>query len=684
MVACSSTITPRSSFKGSQDFPQKQRAPVKLRYIFASCKSPLPVDIGKGVNSQATTPLPPPPPPLQKAKSFFTDPDVSFEESAEGLGLHIPSPKKPMSRPKPRLKHQTARTPLGVYIRTEECNSARRLSSRAPSSRSVNSPYSVVSGLETPTRTGSCKTLEVPITDAIDLNSSDDDIASVSHNKLSSEERLAKEIEEDETPPPKRNIPLSQLSQQKSKRGSKEQVFISAISQKHAGASQSEKETPLSHASTSRVVGRCRSKTAPTVKTTPIIIERGGKFNVPKNKTPQSTSMTEKAREHNWRKSPAITSNSNPLNEVFTRKGDVYDLEESSELEEPAPKQPNLETFEKFVEENKLEMLPKNQRRRLHMGDSNNEAGLVKEITKVLGKEASLPLTRNRIRGRNAAPSNEKARASKNNGNDKRIAEVSFSLQNDSQDALLKPSTTKEFEHIAKNDERPIGLTRSGKRFSQSPVNEGEGTSSKKAKGKPPTLSGRDKRRSRSTSKKKEVDEANENEILAGSTDIIQSLRLSQEKTPTPARAQIGFNASQEDLLADLSPIHTPKDAQAISQSQEQNRVLNQCPSAKNTAFILESVRSLHPGPEKIDASKLISEVFPKQTPKRAAIAPLAQLQERLYFLRATPERARSSNASPDVQRLPFSVPKIPTPIIEAEKESSSKSMEVLPRKFKG
>nr|CUU99639.1 hypothetical transcript [Hymenolepis microstoma] len=202
MIASSSAISPQSTSKGSENFSQQQRAPLKFKYVLATCKSPLPVDVGKAVNSQATTPLPPP--PLPKPKSFFTDPDISFEESAEGLGLHIPyfspqkSPEKPMTRPKPQLKHQTVRTPLGVHISTEESSSARMLSSRAPSSRSVNSPYSVVSGLETPTRTGICKTLEVPNLDTIDLNSSDEDIASVSHNKLSSEERLTKEIEEDE------------------------------------------------------------------------------------------------------------------------------------------------------------------------------------------------------------------------------------------------------------------------------------------------------------------------------------------------------------------------------------------------------------------------------------------------------------------------------------------------------
>lgn len=47
-------------------------------------------------------------------------------------------------------------------------------------------------------------------------------------------------------------------------------------------------------------------------------------------------------------------------------------------------------------------MLPRNQRHRLRMEDSNEGVGLVEEITNVLGKEATRPLARGRARGRKA------------------------------------------------------------------------------------------------------------------------------------------------------------------------------------------------------------------------------------------------------------------------------------------
>ncbi|KAM3187334.1 hypothetical protein ACTXT7_002512 [Hymenolepis weldensis] len=714
MLASSSATSSQSSSKDIQCLSQQQRIPLKFKNIFASCKSPLLVDVVKGSNSQATTSLPTPPP--SKPKSFFTDPDISFEESAEGLGLHIPSPKMPTPRPKTQLKHQTVRTPLSVHISAGESSSAGRRSSGAPSSRSVSSPFSVISGLETPTPIGSCKTLEGPNLGTVNLNGSDDDIASVSHNKFSAGERLAEVIEEDETPPPKTKMSLSQPSRAKCKRDSNEPDStnnkpLSTVSQKIEGASHSEKETPASQISISKAVGRGRRTTAAMVKTTPITIKIGGKSNTPKKQTPQPISSVEKAKKHIW-KSPAASLNPTSLTEVFAHKGDVYDLEEISEIEEP--KQPSLETFEKFVDENKLEMLPRNQRHRLHMEDSNEVVGLVEEITNVLGKEATRPLTRGRARGRKATKINEKAKFTKNNDNDEVITEVPLSLQSDTQDALLKPATTKEVERVAKTDELPARQTRSGKRFSQPPANvEGE-DSSKETKGKSPVSSGKGKRRGRSAnrkdkkaevalinkgeficilqkkSKKKSLiesqilkrrpssdnqneEEASENKILAGSSDIIRSMRLSKGETPM----QFQINSSQEDLLADLSPVYAHNGVQALSQSQErQDRVVNQCPSVRSTLTLLESAHSLHPGPENIDASRLISEVPPSQTPKRAVVVPFTLLQERLYDLRATPERARSANVSPDIQRAPFHPPKIPPSIIEEEEESVLKSKE--------
>lgn len=58
---------------------QQQKPGVELgsKVIFASCRSPLCVEVDKE-NTPSPSPLP---------KSFFADPDVSFEESAEGLGF---------------------------------------------------------------------------------------------------------------------------------------------------------------------------------------------------------------------------------------------------------------------------------------------------------------------------------------------------------------------------------------------------------------------------------------------------------------------------------------------------------------------------------------------------------------------------------------------------------------------
>lgn len=67
---------------------------------------------------------------------------------------------------------------------------------------------------------------------------------------------------------------------------------------------------------------------------------------------------------------------------------------------------------------------------------------------------------------------------------------------------MLKPTTTKEVERVAKTDELQARQTRSGKRFSQSPVNvEGE-DSPKETKGKSPVSSGKGRGRGRSAKRK--------------------------------------------------------------------------------------------------------------------------------------------------------------------------------------
>ncbi|VDD80973.1 unnamed protein product [Mesocestoides corti] len=100
---------------------------------FFSCKSPLFIEIDQCDEN--------------RPKSFFRDPDVSFEESAEGLGLKCPTPEKDFKSNRRLDKRQTARTPLSVNIGSN--GPLRSESKNLESVHSACSPFPVTSGHET-------------------------------------------------------------------------------------------------------------------------------------------------------------------------------------------------------------------------------------------------------------------------------------------------------------------------------------------------------------------------------------------------------------------------------------------------------------------------------------------------------------------------------------------------------
>lgn len=84
-------------------------------------------------------------------------------------------------------------------------------------------------------------------------------------------------------------------------------------------------------------------------------------------------------------------------------------------------------------------------------------------------------------------------------------------------------------------------------------------------------------------------------------------------------------------LILGISPILTTDEASPkCAFKEKQERVLNQGLSVQSTRTLLESAQSFHPGPEKVDAAQVLIEPASCQTPKRAIVAPLEILQERL------------------------------------------------------
>ncbi|EUB56346.1 Synaptonemal complex protein 2 [Echinococcus granulosus] len=349
---------PQSNITSSQSSTdcQQQHPDVDSgsKVIYASCRSPLCVEVGE---KNAPSPLPPP-------KSFFTDPDVSFEESAEGLGLKgITSGERP-PRPIPLFRCQTVRTPLSLRVGPDgsverQGRSATTIHAAAPSSRPVSSPFSVASGLETPSP---CRrSLEAPNLEGMDT-SLDEDIASESARRASAVECQLEEVEKSSTQSEEdtahSQTPISRAKVQASKRSS----------------SVKNLDPPVEEAS--RKGDACDVDEISATET---------------EETPQSQSRISKARKRVWKRPSSAQRPVSPVEEVL-QKGDAYDLNAISDTEDadqqPEAKRANLSTFEKFVDENGLELPRKGKREVPEAGESD----LVADIVAVLGSAAKRPL----------------------------------------------------------------------------------------------------------------------------------------------------------------------------------------------------------------------------------------------------------------------------------------------------
>ncbi|CDS36537.1 conserved hypothetical protein [Echinococcus multilocularis] len=351
MFPQSNITSPQASTDSRQQHPDVDSG---SKVIYASCRSPLCVEVG---GKNAPSPLPPP-------KSFFTDPDVSFEESAEGLGLKgITSGERP-PRPIPLFRCQTVRTPLSLRVGPDgsverQGRSATTIPAAAPSSRPVSSPFSVASGLETPSPRR--RSLEAPNLEGMDT-SLDEDIASESARRASAVECQLEEVEKSSTQSGEdtahSQTPISGAKVQASKRSS----------------SVKNLDPPVEEAS--RKGDACDVDEISATET---------------EETPQSQSRVSKARKRVWNRPSSAQHPVSPVEEVL-QKGDAYDLNAISDTEgadqQPEAKRANLSTFEKFVDENGLELPRKGKREALEVGESD----LVTDIVAVLGSAAKRPL----------------------------------------------------------------------------------------------------------------------------------------------------------------------------------------------------------------------------------------------------------------------------------------------------
>eukprot|EP00108_Taenia_solium_P010764 TsM_000724100 transcript=TsM_000724100 gene=TsM_000724100 len=322
--------------------------------IFASCRSPLCVEVGKE-NTPSPSPLP---------KSFFADPDVSFEESAEGLGFKVTASDDRRPQPMPLFKYQTVRTPVSLCVGPDGIVERRRGSSSTisiatPASRPINSPFSVASGLETPSPCA--QPLEAPNLEQMDA-SLDEDIASES----------ARKVPAAECPPEKVEKPLIQ-----SEGGTDHPQTSISI----AARQMSERSTPAAnlHSVMEEVSQKGDVRDLDEISATE------------SEETPQSQSRVGTARKRVWKKPPSAKHPASLVGEV-SQKGNVYDLNEISDTEDadhqPETKRANLSTFEHFVEENKLELRRKGKREASETGGKD----LVEDIVAVLGSAAKRPL----------------------------------------------------------------------------------------------------------------------------------------------------------------------------------------------------------------------------------------------------------------------------------------------------
>uniref|UniRef100_A0A158R717 Pecanex-like protein n=1 Tax=Taenia asiatica TaxID=60517 RepID=A0A158R717_TAEAS len=358
---------PRATITSSQSSTNCQQQQPDMGFepeaIFASCRSPLCVEVGKE-NTPSPSPLP---------KSFFADPDVSFEESAEGLGFKVTASGDRRPQPMPLFKYQTVRTPLRLCVGPDGIVERRRGSSSTipaatPASRPINSPFSVASGLETPSPCA--QPLEAPNLEPMDA-SLDEDIASESARKVSTAECPPEKVEkppiQSEVGTDRPQTSISIAARQMLKRSTPATNLDSIMEE----VSQKCDVCDLDEIS----LGYYFSVTSATES----------------EETPQSQSRVGRARKRVWKKSPSAKHPVTPVEEV-SQKGDVYDLNEISDTEDadhqPETKRANLSTFEHFVEENKLELRRKGKREASETGGRD----LVEDIVAVLGSAAKQPL----------------------------------------------------------------------------------------------------------------------------------------------------------------------------------------------------------------------------------------------------------------------------------------------------
>ncbi|KAL5105679.1 Synaptonemal complex protein 2 [Taenia crassiceps] len=572
-------MSPRAAITSSQSPTDCQRqqpnVEFKPKVIFVSCRSPLCVEVGK-----ENTPSPMP-------KSFFADPDVSFEESAEGLGFRPTASGDRRPRAKPSFKCQTVRTPLSLRVGPDGIVERRKGSSSTnyaatPANRPINSPFSVASGLETPSP---CKkSLEAPNLEAVDTSlllnvflalCSDEDIASESTRKASAVECPPEEVEI-VTPPFSRALSIAHPE------GEADQPQISIgreTRQMSKGSTSATNLDPLVEG-VSRKGDSCDLDEISATET---------------EETPQSQSCITKARKRAWEKPPCTRRPVSSVEEV-QQMADVYDLNEISDTEDadhqPEVKRANLSTFEHFVEENKLELRRKGKREVSETGGSD----LTEDIVAVLGSAAKRPL---------------------------------------------------------RGCRRSVRLAKQAEK-----------------RGEAVPLDGKDS---------DSGDEDPDTEVLAGSMDVMRNqaaLTLSPLlNTPTAPLVP-----SQEDLLRDENSAGE-NEISTSYQSNDGGRgqlVLRQCSLVQNSRTPLESARSLHPGPENIDAAGLLKVVSPPHTPPRALIEvhPDKKPGETVYQLSVeslleSPERARrtavASNDEIHAHLLPVVIPKALSPQIEED-----------------
>ncbi|KAM7534784.1 hypothetical protein Aperf_G00000107833 [Anoplocephala perfoliata] len=456
MLTSTPTDSSQSPFIVSQE-PFQQRPPTdfKSKATFASCNSPLSVRLDHVTNSQSAVSLPPTP----KPKSFFADPDISFEESFEGFGVRIPTPKTLPTRSKPHVKHQTACTPLSLHVGPERSGTGRKRSGSLKGAntcpnRSVSPPFSVASGLETPTPIGSSKTLEGPKPWKINYGSPDEDIASVSLNNFSATGCGDVTIDEDGdqsvinlTPQSPNSVGQGLTEPQMNSTTIITPVPTEEKSSKNyhytdvdpVGDSQSTAEKPLPQVS-GRKRKRDPKELASASPATEEIPQKQNSRNGDETSASQSevgsslspVSLSKDAKRCCGRLASEV--NISPIVKKAPINGDKMDFNKPTEASESS-----LQTFENFVKENKLELT--NRRRRRLRVDSSLEGSLIEEITTSLGPGAKKPFPRLKGRPKKSTNVNEVEEQKQEKNKDDEVLAGSSDIMRSVQVSLMEIPT---------------------------------------------------------------------------------------------------------------------------------------------------------------------------------------------------------------------------------------------------